>query len=385
MSNEQAHFCDCYSGERTLALISQNLCEDYPELLDFCGKSDWNYLPELDIIHIGIGGASKWTGIAEVSNFLHGILLEPDRLDNLRVAWVDRSQPLIKQFKKLIYDGESIRQAASLSSSELFSMLRERRIETWFQPVVTKSGAIWGYECLMRGRRTDGALVSALELLKWAKQEHLIFMLDRVCREVHLENAGRLGFTNDIRFLINFLPSAIYEPEFCLRSSLAAARKCGLLPEQIIFEIVETEKVKNTDKLKKILDFYRASGFGVALDDIGSAYSGLNLLGTLKPDLIKIDRELVSQVGESSYHRDICASIIKLGKDNGQFVLAEGVETPEQQRAMELLETDLYQGYLFSKPFAAAEIHDFHARHYRTKFTGQLLMQNIVPENTFLV
>jgi EAL domain-containing protein (putative c-di-GMP-specific phosphodiesterase class I) len=175
-------------------------------------------------------------------------------------------------------------------------------------------------------------------------------MLDRVCRETHLVNAGRLNFGAHCRFLINFLPTAIYQPEFCLQTSLAAMRRSGLTPRQVIFEVVETEQVIDTGHLLRILDFYRRNGFGVALDDMGSGYSGLSLLAELQPNLIKIDRQIVSRSVSSTSHRNICASLVRMGHDNGQLVLAEGVETEDEMILMESLGVDLFQGYYFGRP-----------------------------------
>jgi EAL domain-containing protein (putative c-di-GMP-specific phosphodiesterase class I) len=83
---------------------------------------------------------------------------------------------------------------------------------------------------------------------------------------------------------------------------------------------------------------------------MGSGYAGLTLLGDLKPDLIKIDREIVAKSVNSKSHFNICASLIRMGKDNGQLVLAEGVETAEEVALMESLSVDLFQGYYFGKP-----------------------------------
>ncbi|NEL61316.1 EAL domain-containing protein, partial [Escherichia coli] len=138
--------------------------------------------------------------------------------------------------------------------------------------------------------------------------------------------------------------------EYCLQTSLAAMKRSGLVPKQVIFEVVESEKVIDTEHLLRILDFYRRNGFGVALDDMGSGYAGLTLLGDLQPDLIKIDREIVSKSVTSKSHLNICASLIRMGKENGQLVLAEGVETAEEVALMESLGVDLFQGYYFGKP-----------------------------------
>lgn len=344
--------CDCKSGQRTLVLFAQDFSENFPELLGFGARENWFFYPEFEIVQIEVGNGKMWTGASDVFNFIRGVIPDKNRLAQLKAAWLDGKQLLSQQLVRLITTAKSLEDfAPAESSSQLLDILTERRIETWFQPVVeAKTGAIWGYECLMRGRKSDGDLVGAPQMLDWARRENLTFMLDRVCRETHLLNAGKLNFGKKCRFLINFLPTAIYQPEFCLQSSLAAASRGGLVPEQIIFEVVETEKVLDAEHLKRILDFYRRSGFGVALDDLGSGYAGLTLLGDLQPDLIKIDREIVAKSVGSKSHYNICVSLVKMGKDNNQLVLAEGVETAEEKALMDSLGVDLFQGYYFGKP-----------------------------------
>ena len=315
--------CDCKSGNRTLVLLANNFVEDFPEFSVFGAKENWFYYADYGIVQIEVGAGKRFAGANEVFNFLRAAVSDAARLEGLRAAWFDTKQLLTQQLVKLGMEAEPLSQMATDDASELLDILQNRRIESWFQPVIeAKSGDVWGYECLMRGRRADSSLVGAPQMLEWSNKENLKFMLDRVCRETHLENAGRLNFGSKCRFLINFLPTAIYQPEFCLQTSLAAMRRSGLKPAQVIFEVVETEKVLDTEHLLSILNFYRRSGFGVALDDMGSGYAGLTMRADLQPDLIKIDREIVAKSVNSKAHFNICASLVRMGHDNNQLVLA---------------------------------------------------------------
>ena len=232
-------------------------------------------------------------------------------------------------------------------------MLQNRRIDTWFQPVFKGPDLdLWGYECLMRGRDEQNNLVMPGQILQWAEQERLIFMLDRVCREIHITNAGRIAANTNTRVLVNFLPTAIYEPAFCLRTTMNAARKSGLTPAQVIFEVVESEEINDREHLASVLGYYRQAGFGVALDDVGTGYSGLMMLADLNPDLVKIDRALVSRATDSKMHRGICRALCALAQESGKLALAEGVETIEQWQTLADMGADLFQGFLFGKPAA---------------------------------
>lgn len=354
-NNSNSLHCDCNSDARALVLLAKNFPVEYPEIVEFASGGDWLYNPDLHAVRVEVGGEQPWHGIAEVLDFLRTVLGDPRRVEGLRAVWVKRDRPLSEQVLQLIH-AEPLVSMVQTDSSPLVEMLSARRVETWYQPVVrADTGELWGHECLMRGRTAAGELVGAPQMLAWASQERLTFMLDRICREVHLENAGRTGCGGEHKFLINFLPTAIYRPEFCLRTSMAAAKRSGLLPRQIIFEVVETEKVTDREHLRKILAFYRDAGFGVALDDVGSGYAGLSLLGDLQPDLIKLDRELVVKAVDSGFHREICASLIRLGKKHDRLVLAEGVETADELALMRELGVDLFQGFLFGRPGPVAE------------------------------
>jgi EAL domain-containing protein (putative c-di-GMP-specific phosphodiesterase class I) len=343
--------CECKTDARTLVLLADDFASDFPEFASFDASDGWRFLDDFGVVELDVGSGKRWASAADVIDFFRTVLGDEARLGMIRAAWRDRAKPLGQQLVKMGTEAETLAELTDNDASELLDILQNRRLESWFQAVIdARTGRVWGFECLMRGRRSDGELVGALELLKWANHENLLFMLDRVSRETHLENAGRLGFGSECRFLINFLPTAIYKPEFCLQTSLAAMRRSGLVPSQVIFEVVETEKVLDTAHLVRILDFYRTSGFGVALDDMGSGYAGLTLLGDLKPDLIKIDRHLVSNSVNSQAHFNICSALISMAKANGQLILAEGVETEEEVRLMTELGVDLFQGYYFKRP-----------------------------------
>ena len=342
------HLCDCRTDARALAVLAPGL-DRFPELAGLTPGEDWTLHPELAAVRVEVGGASRWSGVAEVSNFLR-TELDAARFGELRAAWVRRGEPLAAQIVTLLHAGRLADMVAT-DSSPLAAMLRDRRIQTWYQPIFWSGTlGLWGYECLMRGVGEDGALVSPATLLEWARQEELTFMLDRQVREMHLRNAGAAGLGPPIHLLVNFLPTAIYRPEFCLRTTVRAAAESGLEPDHVIFEVVESEQTTSRAHLRNLLAYYRATGFKVALDDVGSGYSGLALLADLNPDLIKIDRELVSRAPESPFHRDVCASLAKLGHANGQMVLAEGIEREEEWALMTELGVNLLQGYLFGRP-----------------------------------
>ena len=342
--------CDCRTDERCLVLLSGNLREGYPELLSFAAKVGWKVEFRLGTVRAELGTGQPLASVAELINFLRSVL-EPDRLAALRAVWVARQRPIEDQMASLLH-AEPLLKLAPVDSSPLPEILQAKRLETWYQPIVSATdGSLWGYECLVRGRTPQGDLVLPDQLIAWSFQENLTFMFDRMCRESHLRNAAQFfSGRKDIKLLLNFLPTAIYNAEFCLATTVAAAKLGGFDASQIMFELVETEEFKNLPHLRSILDYYRRKGFGIALDDLGSGYAGLTLLGELNPDMIKIDRHLIAKVDTSPMHRDICASLVRLGRDHGKIVLAEGIETVAQKKFMGDMGVNLFQGYLFGRP-----------------------------------
>ena len=100
----------------------------------------------------------------------------------------------------------------------------------------------------------------------------------------------------------------------------------------------------------------RRSGVRVAIDDFGTGYSSLSRLAELPVDMLKIDRSFVSQLTSSGTGRTVAETIIALGRAFNMTTLAEGVETPEQFDLLSSMGCDQSQGYLHSRPLAAADL-----------------------------
>lgn len=336
------HVCTCKSAKRILSLTFPELPERYADVLSYCDTDPfWRAELQDNRIDVTVGDCSGFNGVADVSNFL-ATFVESPRLEDISGRWSGSAEQAVPLAKFVSHD-----------SSQLLPILRQNRIETFFQPIFAAGGLdLWGYECLMRARDDAGKLISPAQLINWAQQEQLIFMLDRVCRETHLRSAGKVNLPAHAKLLINFMPTAIYQPAFCLQTTMAAAREANIEPSRVIFEVIEQWEVTDRQHLRNILQYYREHGFGTALDDLGSGYSGLSLLADLNPDLIKIDRELVNRSVDSALHRSICAALVRIGHETGKLVLAEGIESADEMNVMISIGADLFQGFYLGKPAA---------------------------------
>lgn len=341
------HQCVCQSAVRRLALIigdAADQCDEFQEMVERFAM-DWH--SELGVAVVQVGPGCAFTGAAEVSDLLSGVL-GSEATHQVRAAWLNPG-PVETQMATLLR-AETLAAFAPSRDSPLADLLDRRAISTWFQPIFDRDTRVWGYECLMRAHDEQGNLISPAQLISWARQDNLLFMLDRICREVHIANAARVNNGGTSYFLINFLPSVIYRPEFCLRTTVAALEKTTLPANQVCFEVVETEAIDDNHHLQEILDFYRAAGFRVALDDLAAGYSSLSLLADLDPDFVKIDLQVVQNTLTSEAYRNVCRGIVELGRRQNKQVLAEGIETEEQHAFLLDLGVDLFQGFLLGRP-----------------------------------
>lgn len=173
------------------------------------------------------------------------------------------------------------------------------------------------------------------------------YRFDQLCRMRAISTAAQLGMTQHLS--INFLPSAVYRPELCIRSTLEAARTYNFPLDRLIFETVESECVDN-NHLSNILCEYREFGFKTAIDDFGSGYSGLTLLADFQPDLIKLDIELVRNIHRDRCRQAIVRGVVMICAELGIEVIAEGIEHAEERDFLADCGVYLMQGFWFAKP-----------------------------------
>lgn len=213
-----------------------------------------------------------------------------------------------------------------------------------FQPIVDlDQGGVFAWEALVRG--ADGA--SAGSVISSIAEDRM-YAFDQACRVTAIDTAASLRMQQTLS--INFLPNAVYQPENCIRRTLAAARRADWPVERILFEVAEREYVSRPEHLLGILDAYRSMGFRTAIDDFGAGYAGLNLLAQFQPDLVKLDMALVRGIDGDRARRTIVDHVTRMCAELGVAVVGEGVETRDEAAALRDLGIDLQQGYLYARP-----------------------------------
>ncbi|WP_438863256.1 EAL domain-containing protein [Neptunicella sp.] len=213
-----------------------------------------------------------------------------------------------------------------------------------FQPIVdTANQSIFAYEALVRGTQGE----SAYSILSKINESNR-YRFDQSCRVKAIALASKLNIACFVS--INFLPNAVYKPELCIRTTLQAAKEYQFPIERILFELIEDEEVSDIPHLQNIIQAYQEMGFKTALDDFGSGHSGLNLLANFRPDLLKLDMELIRDIDTNIVKQAIVHRTTQLCQDLNIQILAEGVETKAEFDYLQQTGIHLYQGYYIAKP-----------------------------------
>jgi len=213
-----------------------------------------------------------------------------------------------------------------------------------FQPIVdVRDRSVFAYEALVRGPNGEAA---GWVLERVAPSQ--LYTFDQTCRVLAIEAAQRLGM--DTLLSINFLPNAVYEPAACIRLTLAAAAKVGFPVDRLMFELAESQQIQDPEHTLGILRDYAQREFVTAIDDFGAGYAGLSLLAQFQPDVVKLDMGLVRGIDTHVARAAIVAGMLSICRTLGCRVVAEGVETLAEYRALRVLGVELFQGHLFARP-----------------------------------
>ncbi len=216
-----------------------------------------------------------------------------------------------------------------------------------FQPILdVESGSIYAYEALVRGLQQESAGVILAQVNAQNR-----YAFDQSCRVKAIELASMLGLVETgAKLSINFMPGAVYGPAACIQLTLRTAAKMCFPTDRLIFEITEVEEVVDRKHLLGIVEEYRRQGFQVALDDLGSGYSGLNLLADISPHLVKMDMDLTRNIHQRSAAQMIVRKLVELCDGLGIALVAEGVETIDEFACLRSAGIHLMQGYLLARP-----------------------------------
>ncbi|MFQ3219201.1 MAG: diguanylate cyclase (GGDEF)-like protein [Paraglaciecola sp.] len=259
------------------------------------------------------------------------------------------------------YYTQSMRQAA-IKRMRLINDLRfaldNEQFFMLYQPIVDlQTGAIYKAEALLRWQHPTRGLIGPSEFIPLAEETGLIidisnWVLNQVCNKVKL---WRNQFCPNLQISINTSPIHYSDKERCITQWLDVLLTSQTPPDAILLEITESLLMNSTEHVSDKLFKFSQAGVDIALDDFGTGFSSISYLKKYPTDYLKIDQSFVHSMTQVNNDKVLCEAIIVMAKKLGIKVIAEGVETPEQQKILEDMGCDFAQGYLFSYPLTAEQ------------------------------
>ncbi|MBV0932753.1 bifunctional diguanylate cyclase/phosphodiesterase [Marinobacterium weihaiense] len=251
----------------------------------------------------------------------------------------------------------AVQQRLAMEQS-LRQALERQEFCLYYQPQwSTDGGHLTGVEALIRWQHPDRGMIPPAAFIPVAEQSGLIgqigrWVLQEACRQVARWQAAGVPVP---RVAVNVSPQQLHYHS--LVDELAAAlEESGIEPERLELEVTESALMSPGVNAEDMLQALREQGVRLAIDDFGTGYSSLAYLKRFPLDLLKIDKSFTDDLLGSKEAHAIVETIILLGHRLGLDVLAEGVETPAQQQALEQLACDHIQGYLMSRPLPVVEL-----------------------------
>lgn len=222
-------------------------------------------------------------------------------------------------------------------------------LKTALQPIFSLSHKrVVGYEALIRAFDNDNSSVLPMHLFELAATDAENLLLDRLCRYLHISNYS--NFHDQLNWLfLNVSPRVVSTGSQADSFFGELLKKTGLPPHRIVMEIVE-QPTDDAQKLRETVSYYQQLGCLTAIDDFGAGHSNFERIWNLSPDIVKLDRSLLTRATEDHKARQILNGIVGLLHQSGCLVLLEGVETHDQAMISIDAGVDFVQGFYFQKP-----------------------------------
>lgn len=237
--------------------------------------------------------------------------------------------------------------SASAHTQAAAPIAREQ-IDPVFQPIVDLSrGEIAGFESLCRPK-AGGRFANAGEMFDWAEKNHALWPLEEITRAASLEAASE--WPAGTQLFVNTSPEVFADSRFgdTILRMVRATR--GLSPGRVVLEITERSEQQHVAGLEEQVRRVRSYGFQIAIDDVGAGTSGLNRIMALRPNWLKLDRELVDGVQADRVRQNLIRFFLHFARLSGVQLVAEGIERESDLATLIELGVPFGQGYYLGRP-----------------------------------
>lgn len=261
-----------------------------------------------------------------------------------------RLERLVHEGLQQALDESSTREAVDAADrkARLAEIIEKGEVRTLVHPVLKLDDlTVVGYEALSRGPE-GGEFEHPDKLFKVAYDADLVLRLERLCRRQAIRAAADLPAGRML--FLNIEPESIGDPELRDVMFTALLADAAITPDRIVLEITERTAIIDFPSFRSTLEYLRALGFSVAVDDAGAGYGSLQVLAEVKPEWLKIDISLVRGVDTDEVRRQLMASMVTFASRMGVRLIAEGIETKAELETLLELGVGYGQGFLFTKP-----------------------------------
>lgn len=245
-------------------------------------------------------------------------------------------------------------------ANELREAMNNGDLELYYQPILNlQDNVIQGFEALMRWDHPERGFVSPGIFIPIAEDTGLIlessaWALEEACRALkRIERAS--GFHDELYMSVNF-SSADFSSDNFVEGVYATLSATDVQARNICLEITERILMDQPDTARDTLEMCRKAGMGIAIDDFGTGYSSLSYLHTFPIQTLKIDRSFIRDMMKNETIYELVRSIVGLGKNLKMHVTAEGIESPEESKALRDFGCDSAQGFYFARPMPEKDV-----------------------------
>lgn len=241
----------------------------------------------------------------------------------------------------------------------LYASSLDGELGSVYQPKVdSQTGEIVGAEALMRVRLKDGTLLSPFAYLERATLQGKLGEETLKFLKIILLDLDTFRKSGHFPVISVNVPAPVAEESGFPARFATIVQSHGISPSQITIELTESALPTDMAKLVEVLTRFRMAGFGLALDDFGTGMSNFDILRMLPFNELKIDRSLAQAADHDPLSCGIIETCATISRELGMKLVAEGVETEEQEMTLKRLGVTVFQGFLFGRGMPRDEFQD---------------------------